>query len=163
MITYYTGQYQTIAVIYKRAIHELAKEHYSPEQLNAWSSPEINYEYWNWRCKLKRPFVYYDRETICGFIEFDPDGHIDCHYVLPEYSRQGIGGALLRHVLEIAAGMRLARVYVEASHLAKGLYLKHGFSVVRPNQVERNGVTLDNWIMERPSELVPEAVNSRLA
>lgn len=149
MITYYNGQSAAVANIFYAAVHETAIEHYSPEQINAWAPLPIDYDYWRHKCELKRPFLYVDGDAICGFIEFDPDGHIDCHYIAPEFSRQGVGGKLLLHVLNMADSLQLPRVYVEASHLAKGLYLKHGFRVVRPNQAERGGVVIENWIMER--------------
>jgi len=149
VIDYYSGQHRQIAEIFYDAIHNAASACYEPEQIAAWAPLPVNYERWKWRCELKRPFVYLVDDKVVGFIELDSDGHIDCHYVRSDYARRGIGGMLLEHVLQIGDELQLPRLYVEASHLAKGLYLKHGFEVVRPNVVERNGVQLDNWIMER--------------
>jgi putative acetyltransferase len=149
MVTYYTGQSRPIAEIFYRAIHELAIVAYSPEQVEAWAPTPVNYDHWRWRCEMKRPFVYLVKAQVRGFIELDPDGHIDCHYVHPEFNRQGIGAALLQHALEVARHMGRPTAYVEASHIAKGLYLKNGFEVVRPNEVTCRGVTLQNWIMEK--------------
>lgn len=149
MITTYAGQSDQIAEIFDRAVHEIASTMYPPEQIAAWAPRPIDYERWRTRCNEKQPFVYLDGERVCGFLELDPDGHIDCHYVHPEFHRRGIGGALLEHAIGIATESRWPRLYVEASHIAKGLYLKHQFRVVRPNRVERRGVTLENWIMER--------------
>lgn len=149
MITFYTGQYRTIADLFKRSIHEIACTHYTQEQIHAWAPVPIDYEHWRYRCAFKRPFVYLVQEAVAGFIELDHDGHIDCHYVHPDFTRRGIATSLLHHVVDIALKMSLPRLYVEASHLIKPLYLKNGFQCVRANQVVRRGVTLENWIMER--------------
>jgi ribosomal protein S18 acetylase RimI-like enzyme len=149
MITYYTGQSDAVADVFTRAVHDLAGEHYGAEQLAAWAPRPIDYAHWRRRCELKRPFLYVDGDTVCGFLELDPDGHIDCHYVHPDHHRRGIGGRLLRHVVHLADALPLPRLVVEASHLAKGLYLKHGFRVVRANRVVRRGVSFENWLMER--------------
>ena len=44
----------------------------------------------------------------------------------------------------------MTKLYVEASHIAKDLYLKHGFQVVSSNQVSIGDINLANWIMEMP-------------
>ncbi|MCA9118738.1 MAG: GNAT family N-acetyltransferase [Planctomycetaceae bacterium] len=148
MIQDYNGQYAAVADIFCQAIHRTASEHYTPEQINAWAPLPVDYQRWRVRLEQKRPFLYFDGENICGFIELESDGHIDCHYVHPDYNRMGIGSALLRHVLQIAAGRELPKLFVEASHVAKGLYLKHGFDVIRSNNVLVRGVSMQNWVME---------------
>ncbi|GDY14876.1 acetyltransferase [Planctomycetota bacterium] len=149
MIAHYAGQYREICDVFHDAVHATASVLYTPEQVAAWAPGIRDYQHWHWRCELKRPFVDLNEHRVTAFIELDPDGHIDCHYTRPEWNRQGIGGRLLRHALTIAEHLKLPKVFVEASHLAKGLYLKHGFTVVRENEIVRRGVTLSNWIMER--------------
>jgi len=149
MIQYYNGQSRAVAEIYHSAIHRTASAYYTQSQTDAWAPTPIDYERWRARCELKRPFLYVEADTICGFIELDSDGHIDCHYVHPDFNRRGIGSALLKHVLRIARDLQMPRLFVEASHLAKGLYLKHGFQLIRSSQVTVRGVVLENWVLER--------------
>ena len=151
MIKHYNGEYKAIATIFRNAIYKTAISYYSQEQILAWCPREINYNYWQWRCELKRPFVYWRNDNVVGFIEFDCNGHIDCHYVNPEYNRQGIGGELLRHVIQISVELNMDKIFVEASHIAKGLYLKNGFTEICLHKVIRHGVIIDNWILERKS------------
>ena len=149
MIRYYDGQYKAVADVFHNAIHLTTSEHYSEEQILAWAPVPIDYNRWRARCDLKRPFLYCLEDEIIGFIELDPDGHIDCHYVHPVHNRKGIGTALLRHVLQVATAAKLPRLYVEASHVAKNLYLQHNFSILAENHVTKGTVTLVNWQMER--------------
>jgi putative acetyltransferase len=149
MIEEYSGQYIAVADLFHEAVHRTASSCYTPEQLEAWAPRPVDYERWRVRCESKRPFLHRDGDSVLGFIEFEADGHIDCHYVHPDHNQMGIGSALLRHVIRIAGELRLPGLFVEASHVAKGLYLKHGFDVVRPNEVTLGDVTLQNWIMEK--------------
>lgn len=149
LITYYSGQFREICDLFHEAVHRTASGSYGPAELRAWAPEPRDYENWKWRCELKRPFVLISGEKLAGFAEFDPDGHIDCFYTHPDYNRQGVATMLLQHVEEIARRRNIRTLFTEASHVAKGFFLKHGFTVVRENRVERRGVVLTNWIMEK--------------
>lgn len=137
-----------IAEIFTAAIHEIASECYSPEQCLAWSAREPNYDHWRRRCELKRPFVAVIDSSIAGFLELDPDGHIDCAYINPKYKRQGIMTALVNHAVHTCFAFNIRRVYVEASICAKPMFEKVGFSVIRKQTVSIRGVELINYKME---------------
>ncbi|MEX0330739.1 MAG: GNAT family N-acetyltransferase [Puniceicoccaceae bacterium] len=142
------GDERAIADIFCRAIHEIAIEVYTEEQCLAWSSKEPNYERWAKRCELKRPFVCEKDGNLAGFLELDPDGHIDCAYINPDYQKQGIMSALVRHAVKVCSRMDLEKVYVEASISAKPLFEKLGFTVVQEKEVILRGVALRNYDME---------------
>lgn len=147
------GDHIAIAEIFTAAIHEIASEVYSEEQCLAWSAREPNYDHWRRRCELKRPFVAVIDSSIAGFLELDPDGHIDCAYINPRYQRRGIMTALVNHAVSTCFALNIGRVYVEASICAKPMFEKAGFRVIRKQMVSRQGVELPNYQMElRASE-----------
>jgi len=80
---YEHGDHEEIAKIFPQAIHQIASEYYTEEQCLAWSEKEPNPLHWEKRCAKKKPFVYLIKGAVVGFIELDPDGHIDCLYVHP--------------------------------------------------------------------------------
>lgn len=145
---YQHGDHAAIAEIFSRAVHEIASEVYSPEQCLAWSDPTPNCEHWKKRCELKRPFVFVVDQQIAGFLELDPDGHIDCAYIHPEFKRRGIMSALVKHAVDTCFALRLPRVYVEASICAKPMFEKLGFSSLREYLVSIKGTKLLNYEME---------------
>jgi len=58
-----------------------------------------------------------------GFLELDPDGHIDCAYVNPDFKRRGIMTRLVKHAIEaclarglnqLIAGLAIALGQVQA-------------------------------------------------
>ena len=142
------GDHVAIAEIFTKAIHEIASEVYSEEQCLAWSDREVNYQYWKNRCELKRPFVYVADSDIAGFLELDPDGHIDCAYTHPKYKRRGIMTILVRHAVDACFAHNINRVYVDASICAKPMVEKVGFATIRENLVNIRGVELLNYKME---------------
>ncbi|MEM9304465.1 MAG: GNAT family N-acetyltransferase [Pseudomonadota bacterium] len=149
MITHYAGQFREIGTLFHEAVHRTASAFYTAAQCEAWAPTPGDQERWRWRCELKRPFVYLDGMAVIGFVELDPDGHIDCLYVHPDRNRQGIGSALVGHALAICREVGLERSYAQASHIAKGLFLQNGFTVTAFQTVEVRGQRLDNWLVER--------------
>jgi putative acetyltransferase len=152
------GDHAVIAEIFTSAVHEIASEVYSPEQCLAWSSRQVNYEHWKKRCELKRPFVAVTDSEISGFLQLDPDGHIDCAYVNPKYKRRGIMTSLVRHAVETCFSFGRNRVYTEASVCAKPMFEKLGFEVLGQNLVQIGQVELLNYSMELLKTSTPTPV-----
>lgn len=137
-----------IAEIFTRAVHEIASKDYTVEQCLAWSDTRPNAGHWEKRCAMKRPFVAEVDGVIAGFLELEPDGHIDCAYVNPDFQRRGVMTRLVEHAVALGFGRGLERIYVEASITARPVFEKAGFRVTEENQVEIRGVVLLNYRME---------------
>ncbi len=148
---YQQGDHIAIAEIFSRAVHEIASKDYTTQQCLAWSAREPSPERWKKRCELKRPFVAVVDSHIAGFLELDTDGHIDCAYVNPDYSRRGVMTKLVQHAINVCFEMGLPRVYVEASICAKPVFQSQGFSVQCENIITIGDVGLLNYRMELPN------------
>lgn len=146
---YQHGDHAAIGEIFTAAVHEIASRDYSPEQCLAWASRAVNYDHWQKRCELKRPFVAVVNSTIAGFLELDPDGHIDCAYINPLFQRRGIMTSLVEHAVNTCFSLNINRVYVEASICARPLFDKCGFQQIAENSVTIRGIQLPNFTMER--------------
>lgn len=142
------GDHLEIARLFTASIHEIASECYTEEQCLAWAAKEPNYAHWKNRCEIKRPFIVEKDGKIAGFLELDPDGHIDCAYIHPKFKRKGIMSALVKHAVGASFSFGLDRVFVEASLCARPMFEKLGFSLIRENTVVLNGVELVNYSME---------------
>lgn len=147
---YQPGDHGMIAEIFTRAIHEIACRDYGPEQCEAWSGKIPNPEHWKLRCDSKQPFVFIRDGRIAGFLELDPDGHIDCTYVHPDHQRRGIASALIRHAIEVSLARGVTRLHVEASIGARPVFENLGFIVIEEQTVTIRGVDLVNYRMEYP-------------
>lgn len=142
------GDHLAIAEIFSRAIHEIASEVYTAEQCEAWASRATGPEVWKVRCERKRPWVAVIDSKIAGFLELDPDGHIDCAYVNPDFRRRGVMTRLAAHAIDICLSKKLPRLWVDASICARPLFLGLGFEVRGENEVSIDGVSLVNYRME---------------
>jgi putative acetyltransferase len=147
--TYSPERAAEIADLYHAAVHAIADAVYTPEQKEAWAPTPPDYGRWAKRLNSKRPFLALIDKRIAGFIELEDDGHIDCLYTHPNYQGRGVASALYDYLLDEASNRRISRLFVEASHVAKPFFAKRGFAVVRENLVERQGVALSNFSMEK--------------
>jgi len=138
-----------IADLFHQSIHAIDSAVYTPEQKEAWSPTPPDYVRWSERLNEKKPFIAIVNDHVAGFIGLDADGHIDCTYTHPDFQGNGIGSALYKHLLAEAKYMNITRLYVEASFIAKPFFEHRGFSVIKNNEIKRNGIILINVTMEK--------------
>lgn len=140
-----------LAALYYHTIHNINKRDYTQAQLNAWAPSLKAEDYSGWQEKLDRikPFVAEIDETIVGFAEFEPNGHIDCFYVHHNYQGRGVGSALMKAILKKAKTDNINRIYAEVSITAAPFFTAKGFSIVNEQTVTIRGEQLQNFVMEK--------------
>lgn len=116
--------------------------------MDAWAGPPITPAEAKQRCNDKQPLVNERDGRVVGFIELDPDGHIDCAYVDPAYSRMGIMSEVMGEVKKVALAKGLTRLFAEVSKTARPFFEYHGFVWVRASTVYIRGASLGRHIME---------------
>ncbi|RVU84449.1 GNAT family N-acetyltransferase [Leucothrix sargassi] len=145
---YTNAMARDVTDVFYESVHGIDDAIYSKAQKNAWAQLPREYDSWVMRLMFKQPYVATLGEQVIGFIELDPDGHIDCMYTLPEFQRKGIGSLLYEHLLEKAKEKRMKRLYVEASHVARPFFESKGFCLTHENQVDREGEVITNFTMQ---------------
>ena len=95
-----------------------------------------------------RTLVAVEGEQIVGFADMDETGYLDRLYVAADRQGQGIATALC-DALEGASSAPLFTTH--ASLTARPFFEKRGYRVVRAQEVERRGVRLRNFVMEKPN------------
>lgn len=139
--------------LFHASVQQLTTAEYSQAQRNAWAPEQLDLHFWQQRLAETQPMVAVvsdkGEEKVAGFAELiSNDAYIDCVYVHPDCAGQGVGRALLNHLLALARVDRLRQLEVDVSLTAMRLFEKVGFKKVRENHIERNGVTLTNWRMQ---------------
>lgn len=126
-----------------RAVKETASRDYSPAQIAAWAQVDES----RWRQKLA------DSQVLVAVIDNQPVGfitvvndYIDLFFVSPDYTRRGIGHALIGAVCASLPGKILS---VDASITARSSFLRQGFRVVAEQRVESRGERFTNYRMEK--------------
>jgi len=145
---YSANKAREIADLFHQSVHAIDSSIYTSEQKEAWAPTPVDYEHWLERLNSKKPFLALIGSRVAGFIELDTDGHIDCTYTHPDFHGKGVASALYEYLLEEAKSRKFKYLYVEASLIAKPFFEHRGFSVVKKNNLQRNGESLVNFSME---------------
>lgn len=145
---YQPGDHWFIGQIFFDAVHQLTRDDYSEEQRYAWAAPPIGFDHWERRCERKQPFVKEIDGKVVGFIELDPDGHVDCTYVDPAHARRGVMSEIMAAVKTEARRIGVTRLYAEVSLTARPFFERQGFRWVSDRNAEIREICLANFNME---------------
>jgi putative acetyltransferase len=138
-----------LLALFRDTIRRVNARDYTPEQVLAWASDEIDPAAWAGRFAGRFVVVAEEAGRPVGFADLEPDGHLDRLYVSADHQRRGVARALLSAVLGEARRLGLARLFTEASITARPFFEAHGFTVLAPQVVSRRGVEFVNYRMER--------------
>lgn len=144
---YREGDCPALAALFTNTVHTVNAADYTPAQLDAWApaaGPDL--QDWDQRFKDHITLVAEVEGRLAGFADLDPAaGYLDRLYVGSRFQRQGVATALCNALEEAAAGP----VVTHASVTARPFFARRGYRVLRAQQVERRGVTLANYVMEK--------------
>ena len=146
--------------VFFSSVHENARDYYNEDQLNAWAPEHYDRVAWQERILRIRPFVCFSDSILVGYSDIQADGYIDHFFVRGGYSGKGIGKALMGKLIETAERKKIKRLYSEVSLSAQRFFQRNGFRIVRKQTVEKQGLFLENAIMER---ILDESSNGDLA
>lgn len=130
-------------------VHNINIQDYTPEQVDAWAPQYMDYRRWNEHLHSKMSYVAELDGKIIGFAQLEPDGHIDCFYCHKDFQGMGVGSKLLDTLQTQAEALGIKRLFAEVSITAKGFFEHKGFQVINQQTVERRGVKLVNYRMNK--------------
>jgi putative acetyltransferase len=139
-----------VAALFRSTVRTVNLRDYTPVQVAAWAHDGIDPARWAKILSACASFVAVDGDTVLGFTDVEPDGHLDHLYVHHAHQRQGIAAAL--HAAAEAEAWRngAARLYTEASITARPFFLAQGYRVVHEETVVRQGVAFLRYAMQKP-------------
>ncbi|KIP68235.1 acetyltransferase [Vibrio harveyi] len=135
--------------LFFNTVRNVNRRDYTEQQVKAWAQEGFDSQLWLKKMVSIQPFVAVLDGVIVGYSDVQPSGLVDHFFCHHEYQGQGVGRALMTHVLEQAKAKGLARIYSEVSVTARPFYEHMGFIVVNEQQIEVRGATLTNYVMER--------------
>lgn len=113
--------------LHDRAVMELCRSDYTSEQLRSWIDRSPLEKYY-WRLETQRIFLAEKGGMILGYVRWYPDTNELCSIcVEPEYTRQGIGTALMEWACKDAREQGVDRLWLDASLTAVPFYLSLGW------------------------------------
>ena len=133
--------------IFYQTVHSINAKDYTNEQLNAWTTGNMDIEKWNLSLSDHFSLVAIKNGIIAGFGDIDKTGYLDRLYVHKDYQRQGIATTIcdkLEHAFQVN------KITTHASITAKPFFLHRGYNIIKEQQVIRSNIPLTNYIMEKP-------------
>lgn len=134
-----------LAELFYNTVHIVNAKDYTEEQLNVWASGHMDLEKWNQSLKEHYSIVAVDNEIIVGFGDIDEAGYLDRLYVHADYQGKGIATAICSQLEQAIQG----KITTYASITAKPFFAKRGYKVIKKQEVERQGIFLTNFVMEK--------------
>ncbi|MDP5337978.1 MAG: GNAT family N-acetyltransferase [Nodularia sp. (in: cyanobacteria)] len=146
---YEIGDTTEIIQLFYDTIQGVNIRDYTKEQIDAWTSVNMDVEVWMNSLKSKFTYVAEEDGKILGFGELEANGHIDRFYCHKDFQSQGVGTKILEQIELTARGLEIEKLFLEASITAKPFFASQNFMVVKKQEVERRGQKLINFVMEK--------------
>lgn len=136
-----------IITLFYDTVHTVNAADYSKEQLDAWADGAPDLDRWSSSLLEHHSLVAVESDDlIVGFGDIDGTGYLDRLYVHKDRQGLGIATALCDR-LEGAVDAPL--ITTHASITARPFFEGRGYRVIREQQVERHGVWMTNFVMEK--------------
>lgn len=140
---YLESDCKILSELFYNTVHTVNAKDYTKEQLDVWATGEVGLEKWNQSLKEHYSVVAVEGEVIVGFGDIDSTGYLDRLFVHADYQRKGIATAICNQLEQAVQG----NIVTHASITARTFFEKRGYTVVKEQQVERQGIFLTNFIM----------------
>lgn len=143
---YETSDCKELVKLFYNTVHFINAKDYTKEQLNVWATGSVDLEKWNQSLLSHFSVVAVEDGIIVGFGDIDRTGYLDRLYVHKDYQSQGIATAIcdkLEYIFDVE------KITTDASITAKPFFEKRGYKVIKKQNVEKDGVLLQNYVMQK--------------
>ncbi|MAP48664.1 MAG: hypothetical protein CMH90_04195 [Oceanicaulis sp.] len=141
------GDMAGLGLLWHDAVHTGAVGAYDEAQLQAWSPAPKSAAFMTERLSGQIILVAEDDQGLAGFFTLTPEGELDMAYVRPDRKGDGLAGWLHAAILDEARRRDMTTLTVQASHIARKFFEKHGWTLVQTQTVRPNGVEMQNHRM----------------
>ena len=136
--------------IFNSAVHITAAPYYSLAQRQAWAPAGRDFATWQARMNAMQPWVLEQGGQMLGYASLESSGYIDHFFVRGGQARQGLGTALMQHLLALAQTRHLPQLSADVSLAAQPFFAHHGFVLVEHRMPVRAGIAIPNALMRKP-------------
>lgn len=142
---YQPSDCKSLADLFYHTVHTVNAKDYTKEQLQVWATGQVDLENWDQSLQEHFSVVAVENENILGFGDIDKTGYLDRLYVHKDYQGKGIATAICNQLEQAVQGS----IITHASITARPFFEKRGYQVIKEQQVERQGIFLTNFVMEK--------------
>ena len=134
-----------ITELFYHTVHTVNAKDYTREQLHVLATGQVDLDKWNQSFQDHYTIVAVENDVLVGFGDIDSTGYLDRLFVHADHQRKGIAAAICDRLEQAVPGT----ITTHASITAKPFFEKRGYKVVKEQQVERQGIALTNFVMEK--------------
>lgn len=124
------GDEMSLLDVFHAAVHGIASQDYTAEQIQAWAPAAMDRELWIKRMRGIQPFVVESEGRTVAYADVQADGYIDHFFVSPAVARTGVGTLLMGRLHEVARAQGIAVLTSDVSRTAQPFFARFGFVVV---------------------------------
>lgn len=131
--------------VFYRTVHTACAGDYTPAQLSAWAPETPDTARWAEKLRQETFLAAEGGGALLGFGALE-GAYLDLLYVLPDCQGRGVGSALCGFLEHLCPE---SRITVHASRTARPFFEAQGYRLVCSQQVERRGIMLENFVLEK--------------
>lgn len=143
---------QAIWLLFFNTVRNINKQNYNQAQLQAWAPESMDQFIWNKRMIDIEPFIAEIDGKIVGYADLQNDGFIDHFFCHQDHQRQGVGTALMLHILHVGSEKKIKNYFSQVSITAKPFFEHFGFKVVKQQQAEVGEQILTSFFMKKTAD-----------
>ena len=141
---YESADCEKMAALFYDTVHKVNARDYSPAQLDAWATGQVDLAQWDRSFREHYSLVALRGGELVGFGDMAlEEGYLDRLYVQADCQGQGIATTLCDQLEAAVSGP----IEVHASLTARPFFEGRGYRVLREQQVECRGVWMPNFVM----------------
>ena len=115
-------------------VRNVNRKDYNDEQLSVWAPDN---------------YLEENNGEIVGFGDIEKTGYLNRLFIHKDYQNMGIASAIVKELEKYAKKTCICTIITEASITAKPFFERLGYTLVKKQQVERIGISLTNYVMEK--------------
>jgi putative acetyltransferase len=147
---YREGDAEALCQVFFRSVREIGSAKYDAAQVRAWADAVPDADAWSVRMRENATFVAVSDDGVAaGWIELEPNGHVEMLYCVSEAAGRGVAAQLYAATEGLARERGLTCLTTAASRFAESFFLKHGWTVDERETVVRFGVGIERARMSK--------------
>lgn len=135
-----------ITDLFYNTVHTINSKDYTEDQLNVWATKDLDLYKWNESLLANHTLVALIDGIIIGFGDIDRSGYLDHLFTHKDYQGIGVATSICK---SLESSSKFNKITTDASITAKPFFEKRGYKLIKEQKVERNGIILINYHMEK--------------